>query len=244
MAELSYAVTSPVSDLSQARRGGALAREDARSGEVTQVAFYGGKLEHLYEVADGAFAAPTRLWLTPFGGGMLVSEGTPSASIADPEVLLATRDAPVLQALEQLRGWLNVSYEQLAQVAGVPPSLIYYWRRRHREGKPPRPRASTVERFWRVHSLLRALADTLEGEDRMAAVQLWIRHAPEGNRSPLDLLMDGRLVDVEARARPLLFDQTVRRPPVGHLALLEREEELEPVSGLPSTAAHEDTDFG
>ena len=101
-----------------------------------------------------------------------------------------------LQAVEDLRTRLDLTYDDLAAITGVVKNTIYDWKR---TGANPRP--STVRKLWRVHTLVRALVSQL-GE--MEAVE-WLRAGPE---SPLDLLRTGGLEAAELRASRLLF-----RPP-------------------------------
>jgi DNA-binding transcriptional regulator YiaG len=175
--------------------------------DETQLCFYLPTLTHLYDVANAALERDP-------SGRPQVTEGegahrTLSSTAADPEVIASTADAPALRALEQLRAWLNVSYEQLAQVTGLSVSVIHHWRRRHREHQPVRPRASSVERLWRVHAALRSVAEALDGNDPGYGVQLWARSTQNG-ASPLELLASGSVDEVERLAGSLLFDQTAR----------------------------------
>jgi transposase-like protein len=221
---------------------------DATGG--TGMVVYADTLCHLYEVAKRAFAGGTgRFFCEPSGRSAAAPESaisrrrTPSASVADPEVLVATIDAPVLRALEELRVWLNVSYDELADIVGVGESLVHYWRRRHRAGYPVRPRASSVELLWRIHATLRAVAETVEGEGGHGAVQLWLRQSTDSLPSPLQLLTEGRVEEVEARARPLLFDRSPSRASAWRRIVPESDQDLE---GAPSgdPIAYEDADFG
>ncbi|UUY05396.1 hypothetical protein LRS13_07700 [Svornostia abyssi] len=209
----------------------------------TQLSFYATTLDRLYEVADQAFALPTGEVAKSVDLSSVCVSGRTASATADPEVIAATSDAPVLRALEQLRGWLNLSYEDLARVAGIKSaSLIYYWRKKHREHQPVRPRPASVEQLWRVHSIMRAVSEALDGSDSAYGLQVWIRAERDGV-TPLDLLMAGDLEGVESRARSLLFDQTPAPTAAWGLVALEAEagEELPRSDRVDN---YSDVDFG
>jgi hypothetical protein len=127
-------------------------------------------------------------------------------------------------------------------VAGLSgPSLLHHWRQRHRTGSPVRPRASTVERLWRVHALVRATAEALEGAGHANATRLWFRR-PEAGVSALELLLAGDVDGVERRSAPLLFDPAARAAAPWRTAALEHEVDLEPVAAPPALH-YEDSDF-
>jgi len=204
---------------------------------ATQMLFYGKTIGHLHEVAAHAFAAPTqglarRVHEEPHDEPTFFfyrertdeAPRTEPAALQDPEREVDRADSPELAAVEDLRRWLNVSYADIATIAGwSSPSIIFYWRKRRQRGSRPRPRASTVERLYRVHSVLRALAEALEGEQGVQAVQLWAHNGGSDGVRPLELLLKGRLEEVYDQARPLLFDVSPRRPPVTQTLLLEEE---------------------
>ncbi|WP_147447793.1 helix-turn-helix domain-containing protein [Solirubrobacter pauli] len=210
---------------------------ESPAGE-TRSCFYAKTLHHLYEVADAAFASGGTSKIVP----LKLAPRTKSSATADPEVIASMSDAPALRALEQLRGWLHLSYEQLGAVVGISPSVIYHWRRRHRENAPVRPRASSVEQLWRVHSALRAVAEALDGDDSGYGVQMWARSARDG-ASPLDLLLHGRIEEVEKRAGTLLFERDTPLQPRWQLATPEFDEDDSSLSPGP-VAEFEDSDFG
>ena len=211
-----------------------------RERAETELSFYSATLMHFYDVANAAFAAESQASASVRHGPP--GHRTQASTTADPEVVASTADAPALRALEQLRGWLNVSYGQLGQVTGLSPSVIHYWRRRHRENQPVRPRASSVEQLWRVHSALRSVAEALDGDDSGYGVQMWAWSARDGD-SPLDLLTRGDVDEVERRASRLLFDQSPRRPSSWRLAAPDVEIETEHPAHLPPVDYGE-TDFG
>lgn len=170
---------------------------------------------------------------------------TPAFSAADPELVAAAKDAPVLQAVEQVRGWLNVSLERVASIVGLGPSTIYYWKKQNSAGADVRPRASSVEQLWRVHSALRAIREALHGTDtdESYGVELWVRQASDG-LTPLDLLASGELSKFEARARSLLMSADTSPARRARRLIVDDEPALEPVSARNTPTAYEDSDFG
>lgn len=202
---------------------------------------YAGVLGRLYEGAAASFARPT----TAVVDREHVTPGfrrTASTTVADPEVLADLADAPELRAIEELRAWLHLSYADLARAAGLSgASLLHHWRQRYRTGSPVRPRAATVEQLWRVHALIRAVAEALEGADQGYAVRLWVRRAEDG-ATPLALLLAGRVGEVERRARRLLFDSDARTAPHWRVAAVEPDDDLAPVEA-PSARDYKDSDF-
>lgn len=199
-------------------------------------------LHRLYEDASTSFARRTPAVVEgqmPSSGG---AARTGVATVADPEVIADLGDAPELRAIAELRAWLHLSYEDVARVAGLSgPSLLHHWRQRYRTGSPVRPRAATVEQLWRVHAVVRAVAEALEGADQGYAVRLWMRR-PDGGIAPLELLLAGRVDEVEQRASRLLFESGVRATPPWRVARVESDDDLTPVDTQPAPE-HEDTDF-
>lgn len=220
-----------------------IASDDITSApaEATASRVYAGALGRLYAGAAASFALPT----TAGVDSDRTSEGarrTAIATVADPEVIADLADAPELRAIEELRAWLHLSYEDIARVAGLSgASLLHHWRQRYRTGSPVRPRAATLERLWRVHALVRAVAEALQGTDQGYAVQLWVRRA-EAGATPLGLLLAGQVDEVERRARRLLFDRGPRATPPWRVAGLEPEGDLEPAEAAPSVE-YDDSDF-
>jgi hypothetical protein len=203
---------------------------------------YKGMLSQLYERAASTFAAATTSRLA-IEAVTRTSDRTSGSAVPDPEVIAEFADVPELRAVEELRSWLRLPYRQVALVAGLrSPSLIYHWRERHRDGHPVRARASTLEHLWRVHSVIRAIAEALEGADHSYAAQLWARQEHDGV-SPLDLLLNGEIDEVERLARILLFEGEPTKTSPTRTATLEQDEDLETDrrSGRP---ALKDTDFG
>jgi hypothetical protein len=156
---------------------------------------------------------------------------TDPVSLQDPEREVARRQLPELTAVEDVRRWLNVSYAVVAQIAGLTPSLIHYWKMRQRRNARIKPRAVTVERLYSVHAVLKALAEALDGDDGSYAVQLWARDAGDYGVSPLQLLTQGRIEDVQRLARPLLFDVSLRQPPVHKTVPAEDLRDEDPYAG-------------
>jgi hypothetical protein len=115
---------------------------------------------------------------------------------------------PALAAVQDLRRWLGISYEDVAGIAGYrSPSIIYYWRQRAFEGHEVRPRATTVGRLYRAHALVRAVAIALDGEEGVAGVQRWAHSEGEDGRTPLALLLQGKIAALYSRTGGVIFDQ-------------------------------------
>lgn len=210
--------------------------------EATASRVYAGALGRLYEGAAASFARPTTAVIDihhPAPG----ARRTPAATVVDPEIIADLADAPELRAIEELRVWLHLTYEDVARAAGLrSASLLHHWRQRYRTGSPVRPRAGTVEQLWRVHALVRAMAEALEGADHGYAVGLWVRRA-EAGVTPLEMLLAGRVEEVERRARRLLFDPSARSAPPWRVAAVEPDDDLGPVDA-PPTREYRDSDFG
>jgi transposase-like protein len=210
--------------------------------EATPSRAYAGALGRLYEGAAESFARPTST-VVHRGHAPHGSLGTRAATIVDPEVIADLADAPELRAIEELRAWLRLSYEDVARAAGLSgASLLHHWRQRYRTGSPVRPRAATVEQLWRVHALVRAVAEALEGADQSYAVGLWARRAEHGV-TPLELLLAGSVDEVERRAAALLFDHSARPAPFWRVAGAESDDELGPAEA-PPPPEYQDSDFG
>jgi AcrR family transcriptional regulator len=212
-------------------------------GEATASRAYAEAIEHLYAIAAASFARPTEVPSGTLAAARgAVRRGTAAATVADPAITAELVDAPELRAIEELRAWLHLSYDDVARAVGLSgPSLLHHWRQRQRTGSPVRPRAATVERLWRVHVLVRALAEAMEGAAQGNATRLWFRRAVAGV-TPLELLLAGDVDEVERRARGLLFDSSARTTPVWQLAVLEQDDELEPAAAPPAPT-YEDSDF-
>lgn len=214
-----------------------------RLGDATASTAYWDVLTQLYERAAGTFAPGTALLPMP-EGALSGPERTLTTATIDPEVLAEYSKNPELRAIEELRAWLRISYRDVATVAGLgSPSLIYYWRDKHRKGLPVRVRASTVEQLWRIYSLVHAVAEALEGADRGHAVQLWARQPTDG-ATPLDHLMTGEVDQFERRADELLFPESAVRTSVARLAAVDDDEEDPNETRRGRTRKLKDRDFG
>ena len=106
------------------------------------------------------------------------------------------REIDPQRAAEDLREWLDLTYDDLAAITGIAKNTVHYWKRTGASARP-----STVRKLWRVHTLVHALISQL---GQTQAVE-WLRAGPE---SPLNLLLAGDLEAVERKASRLLF-----RPP-------------------------------
>lgn len=211
--------------------------------DATASRAYASAVERLYADAAASFAAGTEV-VTDAASNDQRTAGhrTSAASVADPEVIADLADAPELRAAEELRAWLHLSYDDVARVAGLSGrSVLHHWRQRHRTGTAVRPRASTIERLWRVHALVRAIAETLEGAAQNNATRLWFRRA-EAGITPLELLAAGDVEEVERRARRLLMDSKARVTPSWRLVGLEGRDEPEPTTAPPKLD-FQDSDF-
>jgi hypothetical protein len=96
---------------------------------------------------------------------------------------------------DDLRNWLNVTYEDLAGITGVGKTTFHHWKR---TGAEPRP--ATTYRLRSVHALVRALIAKLG----TAGASDWLR---VGTPSPFDLLLQGKYGRVETMAHDVLFSQ-------------------------------------
>lgn len=124
----------------------------------------------------------------------------------------APEEAPALDAVEDLRRWLNLTYEEVAEIAALPgPQTLYYWKRRAVAGQSTRPRESTVRQLYRVHALLRAVAATFATPDDGRTLRAWAYEQARNGLTIRDLLLAGRIDEVEALARPLIFGGGRRR---------------------------------
>lgn len=112
----------------------------------------------------------------------------------------AAGDDDALHAADELRAWLDLTYDDLAAITGIAKNTFHHWRR-----TGARPRPSTARRLWRVHALVRALIARLGRQPAVA----WLRTGP---RSPLSLLLEGDLEGAEEAAHALLFRHPTARP--------------------------------
>jgi hypothetical protein len=174
----------------------------------------------LHDAVEQAETSPARLAVskTSLDTGNRQLEGTADAFIRS-NAEASRVSQPALAAIEDLRAWLGISYEDAAGITGLSsPSLIYHWRQRAAAGHPVRPRPTTVERLYRVHALVRVVAIALDGEDGIRGVLSWAHSKGADERTPLDLLRQGRLEAVHARVRGFVFDPSPNPVPDWRLA--------------------------
>lgn len=123
---------------------------------------------------------------------------------------LRTR-APAVAAVEDIRRWLSLSYDDVANLIECAPSSVYYWKQRASEGRVVRPQAATVTRLFQIHSLLRSISIALGSDNDAGAVHAWVSSRSDDHpETPLDLLQSGRFEEAYRRASNVVFD---RRPP-------------------------------
>jgi hypothetical protein len=223
---------------------------DLEPPSATAVFYYVPLLRRLDESTRSTFALPTGALASiverhtdPRERGFReLASPTSSVSNADP----AVSEVPVLRAVEELKAWLNISYEDLGRMAGWQSgSVLHHWRRKHRFGEPVEPRASSVEPILRLHSLIRAVSEAISGDHDGAAVQLWARaplNRPD-RATPLELLLQGDSRPVEAAARELLLDGDAVAPPVWRTTRPTRDEEL-PIERTSTGEDYGEADFG
>jgi hypothetical protein len=214
----------------------------------TGVCFYRNVLSHIDVVTRLAFSDATPCTIVVWGDAahdpVANAHATATVVTADPEVLAAAQQAPILRAVEDLRVWLSVTYEQLARMFGwQSASVLHYWRARARENQPVRPRATAAEPILRLHALLKSLTDTISGDDP-SAVRLWTRTPLEeaGGLAPIDLLQEGRLDEVERFASRLLFDNAPAPSPAWRRVLVAEDDPDLPAQAAPAT--YDTEDFG
>lgn len=223
---------------------------DLEPRSATAVFYYVPLLRRLDESTRSTFASPTGALVAiverpadPRERGFReLASPTSSFSTADPGV----SEVPVLRAVEELKAWLNVSYDDLGRMAGWQSgSVLHHWRRKHRLGEPVDPRASSVEPILRLHALIRAVNEAISGDHNGGAVQLWAR-APlnrADDATPLELLLGADVRPVEAAARQLLLDRNAAAPPVWQTTRPTRDEEL-PAETTRTGEDYGEADFG
>ncbi len=214
---------------------------------ATGLYYYAPVLSHLDQIAHTVFAraTPCSVLVVPHHGSHTQFYGGGDAEVGStmPATEKARMDDPILGAIDDLKQWLNVSYDDLARILGwQTASNIYYWRRCAQANEPIRPRASSVEPILRLHSLLQSITEVLSGEDSRA-VQLWSRTPAGPSRAtPLELLHEGRLDLVEQEAARLLFDGT----PTDSRAWrrIRPDDAPEDLAGTEPVQEYDATDFG
>jgi hypothetical protein len=120
------------------------------------------------------------------------------------------RRAPAVAAVEDIHRWLSLPYNEVASLAGLAPSVIYHWKKMESSGRPMRPRAASVVRLFRMHSVLRSISIALGSEDDAGAVSTWANSRDGHQETPLDLLRAGRFEEANRRAAPVVFNRTPR----------------------------------
>jgi hypothetical protein len=106
-----------------------------------------------------------------------------------------------LAAADDLRDWLDITYDDLARMTGVGRTTFYDWKR---ENRAPRP--ATTQRLRRLHGLVRAI----RAELGFSEAADWFR---TGTPAPIDLLLAGNYEGVERLAQQILFRQPYQRGP-------------------------------
>jgi DNA-binding transcriptional regulator YiaG len=123
---------------------------------------------------------------------------------------LVVADSKELDAVEDLRRWLGVTYEQVAAATNIGLRTVHHWKQ---SGAAPRPR--TVRTLWRLHSLVHSIRRTLGPEEATG----WLRSS---SPSPLDLILAGDLAAVEDKARGLLFGEPIGERRFSGLAIVDQ----------------------
>ena len=118
-----------------------------------------------------------------------------ATAAAAPE--LEAPESRELVAVEELREWLGLTYEQIAAATSIGLRTVHHWKQ---VGAAPRPR--TVRTLWRLHALVHSIRRTLGVDDAVR----WLR---TGMPSPIDLIVAGELATVENQARRLLFVEPI-----------------------------------
>lgn len=119
-------------------------------------------------------------------------------------------------------GGLGLTHQEFARIAGIGYTTQFYWSRTGAQ-----PRASTMGKLLRVHSLARALIDHLGSQEAAA----WMRG---GDPSPLEQLAAGNTEDVEQAVASLVFSNVgAQRPPRAAFAPEPDFEVSTPPRGTP-----------
>jgi hypothetical protein len=163
------------------------------------------------------------------------SPATPVDQVA-PEL---RRRAPAVAAVEDIRRWLSLSYDDVARLVECAPSSIYYWKQRASEGREVRPQTASVIRLFQVHSLLRSISIALGSEDDAGAVSAWAHSPGEHAETPLQLLQSGRVDEANRRAANVIYDRREPAPRPGSVYTPETSDETPPQA--PPLSSH--TDF-
>ena len=165
--------------------------------------------------------AGLQFWQASLPLGIAFPELPPVAVREDPPRALHNNDP--LQAAEDLREWLDLTYADLETITGIAKNTIHNWKRTGASARP-----STVRKLWRVHALVHALISQM-GQPQ--AVE-WLRAGPD---SPLDLLLSGNLEAVEQRASRLLFRPPAKPSDQADYAPFRPEEDFDEQIEQPAT---------
>jgi len=168
------------------------------------------------------FLAGLGIWQASLSRGIVVSELPAPPAREDPP--RSSKENDPLQAAEDLREWLDLTYTNLESITGIAKNTIHHWKRTGASARP-----STVRKLWRLHALVHALSSQL---GQKQAVE-WLRAGPE---SPLDLLLAGDLEAVEARAGRLLFRPPAKPSDQADYAPFRPEEDIDEQTGQPATS--------
>jgi DNA-binding transcriptional regulator YiaG len=109
----------------------------------------------------------------------------------DDSLMASSLDA--VAAVDDLRRWLNLTYDDLASMTGIAKTTFHNWR-----STRATPRPSTERKILRLYALVQAV--NMELGDTEATK--WFRTGPD---SPLDSLLAGNLEAAEDAAASLLF---------------------------------------
>lgn len=141
------------------------------------------------------------------------SDGADCSESASPPPPRSMGHLDATHMVDDLRQWLNLTYDDVCKIGDIGAKTPFYWRR---TGAKPRPSSLT--------SLLRlyALATALTARMGSMGAAAWLR---VGSPSPLDLLRQHDFDTVEAKANALLFRG--RKDRDEHYAAYAPEEEVD-----------------
>ncbi len=127
-----------------------------------------------------------------------------------------------VRMVDHLRGWLDLTYDELAEITGVSRAALFY-QRTHNAA----PRPGTSRRIARFY----ALADLLVKRFDVNGARAWLT---TGDPQPLTLLLAQDFASVERLAREVVFAQPDLRPSdvhgVGDRPQMELSGERAPVT--------------
>jgi hypothetical protein len=114
-------------------------------------------------------------------GGM--EAHSPSGVSPPPTQPPPVRPSAALAAAEELRDWLDLTYEDLAAITGIGRSTLFSWRHPQTGRSEVRPRRARLGRLNLLHAVIGELVDVLGVDRARAAIR-------EGDPSRLDRLRD------------------------------------------------------